>query len=261
MADHIEYVTRHCNVQGTDSTDQVQQRIRSVLPGATIVTWNELHRPALRGFVLSLPGWDSVVRGQLGISWRLDVWERAGVGTWEKSHGGVARVTPVRGVLSVPLQYRRGPRLVHWHQVTHGVHRIDWGGRPRRATFPGQLARARTHFATMQASIVAHHQGGLVGTRLVQDAPVLGAGDVNVDYQSDRAAGVDWFPYSMLSQVSRIIVPQEGKATHKGRTIDWGWATDPIRPLACTVLPRGTSDHHPVEFRVRQDDQPKGSPC
>jgi hypothetical protein len=157
-------------------------------------------------------------------------------------HGGVVKVTPRRYINEVLLKHLASGKLV-WRQGTHVGHHIESRGLPRvTGQLLGQNGRAKLHFGILAQRIPL----------LAKTAPVLGSGDLNVDYFAEKDLSpykrCPWFPYTTLGKVSRIVVPVHG--THGGRLIDWGWCTPGVQVISCVVLLRGNSDHNPVSTTV-----------
>ena len=238
-----------CNVQQTDPYVEASAHVRWVLGQGVVVGWNELGTPQLQALIDNSPGWahysgptkDSAA---VTISWRDDIFELVESG-YERENRGWAHITPARYILWVLLRHRATGKL-YWRINTHVVHHIEVSGLPRIiGAITGQNARAKHHFARL----------GYRTQILAAQHPVLGGGDLNVDYLAEKALPPSkrctWFPYTVLSAVATVLNPNHG--THGGRCIDWTWIAGTGITLAGEpyVLPHQSSDHNPVRRSVR----------
>ena len=264
-------------MQGTDPRATVETFIRDHVKGMSTATWNELKPAAVADYVRNGcgTGLQSRVVVELGVTWDPQVFTMMDW-TYEKSNGGVAGITPERGVLSVLLRHRATGKL-HWRVAAHTPHHIEVAGRARVVgAITGQNARGKRHIALIASSAAAHARGGKVADlkpgpsgkrvttlRTIHAAPVHGSGDLNVAWDAEKALPPSkrtaWFPLTVFTAAGlRIVMPRSRSnpkayaGTHGSRAIDWGWTLGDLTVTDCWADPHGSSDHNPVEYDMRQ---------
>lgn len=242
MSSGRRFKTLQWNLQGTDSDIQVKALIRTALTQAGLLVLNECESTGVQNYIHQLEGWGSflpdvklsedgltVTEGSShawnAIVWNLDVWEEVAHHV-EIVHGGVLHITPTRVISRVWLRNKATGEIV-CRQATHVVHHIDVDGKARvLGAITGQNARARKHFAMIRSDLLLASRVRVNPEGL--SAPVIGSGDLNVDFIRDRyhtlkGDGTAWFPYSVLGPVADILRPNDHDPTHTDRLIDWGW--------------------------------------
>ncbi len=228
-------------MQQTDPLPQVTAYIRSMLDVADVIGWNECGTGPIREVIRKLPAFDSYVptggaAGHIPISWRRERFKMLRADT-AQIHPGVEGITPSRHVNRVLLEdLESGQQVVRIN--THVPHHIEEGGMPRvHDLIPGQNERGRLCFDMLRIEF----------TKAKAFAPVILGGDFNVDLFAEmrrtRETRCPWFPLSTFESIGRIVIPKSG--THGKRAIDWTILGGPITVVTDSVLPLGSSDHHP----------------
>jgi hypothetical protein len=232
-----------CNIQSTDSTAEALDHIRLVAKGADLIGWNEAATEPIRVAIGYLPDFRSFLppgpAASVGISWRDSIFECVATNS-VKVFDGVAGATPSRYINSVLLRDRVSG--LHLTRVnTHGPHHVEEAGQPRvHDVIPGQNDRAKRLFALLARVIVDRAKLG----------PVLVGGDLNVCYLAEKKQKepCPWFPLTTLGEVATIHMG--AGPTHGRRAIDWVLTSGSLTVVSQRALPRGSSDHRPVETVV-----------
>ena len=204
-----------------------------------VVVWNELRTKEMQDAVRALPGFASLVAGEVGISWRTSVLEAAGDSVVTKVNPGVLHITPTRNILTQPLRHLASGK-VYRQKGGHSVQHVESGGKALiKGQILGQNARAKVYFATLADELKAD---ALLG-------PVVFSGDLNVNQHAEEslpaADRTPWFPLTVLGAVG---TPHDvAGGTHAGgRWIDWLVTAGPVQVANLRTLEPGSSDHRPV---------------
>lgn len=223
--------TGTANVQGTDSAVASNSYLDSLLAHADLWVWNEITTAEQQKHVLSLPGWSTYMANParvigsgekddmnaVCISFRDAVWEFV-QGKAVRLHGGASGITPERVDVLAQVRLKATLELL-WRQGTQTVHHVDVGGKARTSdTLAGQNDRAKASFPILMRDAYD----------AAKSAPVIGSGDLNVDFDADRdhfikGDATSWFPYTVFREHVEVYRPNVGAPTHGSRKIDWFW--------------------------------------